>query len=798
MARSSRKRKGRPESTEGLLEQALRHVNAGHGKQALDLLRRAQFKGAPEDRTGPLMYRASLIRAGELEARGFRQEAAVLRESAKKYEASFESVQLSAAQLLPWLRGLEDEASFEAYAEYLADSDPHAEAEIHLADRLVLRRCVDALAKLAADSALRRDGSTMAAALEAMDAGDWQNAREILRPISRTSAFRDWRVFCAAMDAYARSDWNEVGASLDRLRDDFPLPETVKTLRLMAQGSQGALRAATGPAADVLGASRARLRYLGLALRNAIKGEEPRGIAKALSDFARAADPLNPAEMRFDLLCALAIACADESLDEFDELDVASHLLRSGEDRLVVGRRAVQLLASKPIEYVQAESVADYLRQIYREFPDPDIRKIARARVLERLALALRRIRRRELLDEDEDGLAEILEVESIDHLVIRDPLGGFGLLWGSDLHGVAAELLRASIRENPSQREPHQHLIELTENSFGAKPSERVSAREGYANAFPEDPEPWIGLAELRLRTNAYRKAEAALARAAKFAGDDERIRDLRAVSALAAAQTNLSKERLPLAKRDLAEAESRASATLVPVVLAWKVWLHAAGRPGGDMPAVFAQVLESRPATLRLQALALCMGAAANKSARVAGKRSAYASLRGLLDEAVAAAVRESPAELLSVVSRLPSAYACVAVPLAVATELRDHWPEILRVIPGNQFFDAACVALEVDASSAVRHEVLARLRRTKTVQQRRILLLCLATARHLLGEDDDSRRFRSLQESIPEEELQPVRAAAGQLGKAVEGPIPTALASALRSFRFEILDEGPGLFG
>lgn len=798
MARSSRKRKGRPETADGLLEQALRHVNAGHGKQALDLLRRAQFKGAPADRTSPLMYRASLIRAGELQARGFHQEAAVLRESAKKYEESFESVQLSAAQLLPWLRGLEDEPSFEAYAEYLADGDPHPEAEIHLADRLVLHRCVDALAKLEADSPFRRDGATMVAALDSMDAGDWQSARETLRPISRTSAFRDWRVFCSAMDAHARSDWNEVGTSLDRLRDDFPLADTVKALRLMSQGSQAALRAATGPAADLLGASQARLRYLGLALRNAIKGEEPKRVAKALSDFARAADPLNPAEMQFDLLCALDIACDDQSLDMFDELEVLDQLTRGGDDELVITRRAVGDLATEPIDMIEPLKVADYLRRIYREFPDPDMRKIARGRVLHRLALAVRKIHSDDLLVGDDDGLAQILEVESIDDLITDSPLSRWGFLWGSDMDPVAAELLRASIRENPSQREAHEHLVDLTENAYGIKPSERVSARENYANAFPEDPEPWIGLAELRLRTNAYRKAEAALERAAKFAGDDERIVDLRAVSALAAAQANLINERLPLAGRDLAEAESRASAALMPVVLAWKVWLNAAGRADRELPDVFAQVLGSRPATLRLHALALCLEACADKSARIARKRSAYKSLRGLLDDAVAAAVREGPQELLSVVSRLPPAYGCVAMPLAVATELRDHWSQILGAMPGSQFFDAVCVALEVHAAPAVRHEVLGRLRRTKSVQQRRILLLCLATARYLLREDDDSRRFRSLQASIPADEVQPVCAAAGQLGKALENPFPTTLSSALRSFKFGMLDEGPGLFG
>ena len=798
MARSARKKKGRPESTERLLDQALRHINASHGKQALDLLRRAQFKGAPADRLGPLMYRASLIRAAELEARGFRQEAAALLESAKAHETSFESVELSSEQLLPWLRGLDDEASFEAYAEYLAKNDPHPEAEIHLADRLVLRRCDDALAKLEAGSSFRRDATTVLAALEPMDAGDWQSAREILRPISRTSAFRDWRVFCAVMDAHARSDWNEVGASLDRLRDDFPLAETVKALRLMAQGSHAALRAATGPAAELLGAPRARVRYLGLALRNAIKGEDSSRIAKALSDFARAADPLNPTEMQLDLLCALSLACDDESLDELDELEVAARLLRAGEELLVSNRRAVQELASNEIEFLQAETVADYLRQIHREFLDPDLRKIARGRVLERLALAVRRFRHDEILTEEAESLAEILEVESIDHLVSSDPFAGLGLLGTSEMDPAAIELLRASVRANPSHREAHKRLIDLVDRQFGGKTADQVSAREDYANAFPEDPEPWIGLAELRLRSNAYRKAEAALDRAAKFAADDERILDLRAVSALVAAQANLRNARLPLAERDLAEAESRASAALMPVVLVWKVFLHSARRADGDLAAAFAEVLQSRPAALRLQVLALCLDAASGRSARPAIKGADRAALRAKIDDAVAAAVGESPAGLLAAVSRLPAAYECVASPLAVAQELRDHWSAILRAMPGSQFLDAVCLALAVDASSAVRHESLRRLRLTKSVQHRRILLLCLATARFMLREDEDGRRFQSLQESIPAEELQPVRVAAGQLGRVLEFPIPTHLSSALRSFNFHGLDSDLSLFG
>ena len=787
MARLARKKQRLPDTPEALLERALRRLGSQDGKQALDLLRRAQFKGASPGRIAPLFHRAYSLRAEELQARGYLEQAEALRETAARYSSGSDKVRPSEEDLLSWLRGLDDEACFREYATHLHSNGPHPEAEVVLADRIMLQRCGEHLTKLDPESQFHRDATTVLAALDSMDRAEWRRAHELMRPISRASAFRDWRVFCAAMEAYSDGDGEALGRVLSLLPADFPLPSTVKALRCAVAPAQASTASASGPVAELLGVQRGMAPMLGRALRQAIQKKLPVRIAKALSDLARAMDPQNLPDMQLELLRALDLAVEKGSLDGDSYWRVVRRLVREGRREMHMLHCAVQALWMDPPKLDDVGLIADFLFRIESEFPDPDMQRLARSSVLERLAQGIRATDWRDLDDDDFAGLAEILEPLS----------SGFAASSGGSPLSLDADLLRLSLHYDPANRKAHKRLIAILRGSLFPNKSEILRAYEDYAQAFPEDPEPWIALAELRLRDNAYRKADAALKNAVRYAGQNPRVLELRALTLIRAAQNNVRNTKLDLAARDLSVAEGCGTAKTEPLLRAWRALLAFARRGHRDIRASFENEIGPLPASIRAHTLVLALDACSGPDARFALKRSARRELAGMVRAEIGEACREDAAGLARLVAPLPEVYECVTSPMAVCDAIDDSWEDVLRAMPQRALFEAFGLAVQRDAWPEVRREAARRLQSARDLEARRKLLLYLATVRYLLREDDGARRFQHLKGSIPAEEQQPIRVAAAQLGRVLQAHHPLALSDALRAFDFDRLDEPRGLF-
>ena len=693
----------------------------------------------------------------------------------------------AAEDLLPWLRGLDDEACFRAYAAYSRSNGPHPEAEVALADRIMLQRCGEQLAKLDPDSQFHREATTVLSALDSMDRAEWRRARETMRPISRASAFRDWRVFCAAMEAYADGDREALGRALDLLPAGFPLPSTVKALRCAAAPAQASSASVSGPVAELLGVKRELVPLLGRALRQAIQRNLPVRIAKAVSDLAGAMDPQNSLEMQLELLRAMDLAVEKGLLERDSYWRVVRRLVREDRREMHILHSAVQALWMDPPQLEAVELIADFLVRIESEFPDPDMQRLARSRVLERLAQAVQATDWQDLDADDLASLSEMLE-----------PLSrGSVASSGGGPRSFAADLLRLSLRHDPTNRDAHKQLIATLRRRIYPNKSEIVHAYEDYAQAFPEDPEPWIALAELRLRDNAYRKADAALKNAGRYASQDPRVLELRALTLVLAAQNNVRNMRLELAARDLTVAERCGSAKIEPLLRAWKALLAFARRGRCDMRASFEEEIGPLPPCRRAHALILALDACSGLNARFTLKGSARGALSGMVRAEIDEACLEDPAGLPRLVALLPEVYECVTSPTAVPDAIDDSWEVILRAMPQRALFEAFSLAVQFDAWCEVRREAARRLRGAGDLENRRKLLLYLATVRYLLREDDGARRFQKLKASIPTEEQQPIRVAAAQLGRVLQTHFPLVLSEALRTFDFDRLDEPRGLF-
>ena len=322
---------------------------------------------------------------------------------------------------------------------------------------------------------------------------------------------------------------------------------------------------------------------------------------------------------------------------------------------------------------------------------------------------------------------------------------------------------------------------------------AEVIAAHEQYAAAMPEDPEPWIGLAELRLTNLAYRKAETALAKARAYAGQDERVADLQALTSVMAAQRNFKSGRHLRAKEDIESAGQFASRRSEPVVKAWTALLQYAQPAGGTLRASFGETLESSGPVVRVHALCVGLDALDSRTHKFRSKPAAKQQIEGMLDEAVTALCRENPQDLPRLLEPLPDVFSSVGNVDAVPELLGNRWGSVLRAIPDRAMFKVFPLAIEFGACLALRKELARRLPLSRDRTRQRILLLYMATVSYLLGEDRTLKRFNRLKDSIPSEELAPVRKAAERVAAATRACFATRLAEALERFDFDDIETG-----
>ncbi len=784
MAKAVRRRKVGRETPERLAEMALRSLGSGSAKQALDLLRRARFKGAQPERIDPILYFAHTAVARDLQTRGLLDEANASSAQASKYREAARQLSISSRELVPVLKCLPDGECFATYNRFVRANQPYREAEVELAKRLVRSRCFACLSDYDQGSKFRQDAEIFGAALDPMDRGDWSRGLEMLEALSDGSAFRDWPIFCGAMAAASRGDNREAARLVRLIAKGFLLQDALKALKTIAGPGRPGSSTSYSVAASRLGLNGVAAAKRGESLRQAIDRGRASQVARALKEFAESIDPDAPLEMRIELARALQL----ETLEEFADSPLSDMCVEVLE-RVVPGdrlgteglRAAVQTLGSKECQFCPTAQVAEFLNQLDSAMPDPEARRVAKARILFELARQVKRYFSWDLMPFEAYVYCNI--VGDTEEDAVRR--------YEADPPSAAADMLRASVAEDPSNKDAHKLLISILRGMGRGSMAEVIAAHEQYAAAMPEDPEPWIGLAELRLTNLAYRKAETALAKARAYAGQDERVADLQALTSVMAAQRNFKGGRHLRAREDIESAGQFASRRSEPLVKAWTALLQYAQPAGGNLRASFGEALESSGPFVRVHALCVGLDALDSRTHKFPSRSQAKQRVEGMLDEAVTALCRDHPQQLPRLLEPLPNVFSSVGSVDAVPELLGSRWSEVLRAIPDRAMFRVFDLAMEFKEWRALRKELAWRLALSRDRTKQRILLLYMATARYLLGDDRTWERFQRLKDSIPSAELAPVRKAAERVAAATRACYATQLAEALERFEFDDID-------
>ena len=783
--RGKTKRRSNKMPAADLVVQAVLEIERGSARKALKLLRRAKFRGASPELTDAPMHVAHLLRASKLEGAGWRKAAEAARKKAAEHSLDHADPALVEMALAIRFDHLPDKDCFQAYALHLRSSPANASVEAKLADRLVTNRCWEHIEVLDEKCQLRRDASIAATAVGPLDRGQWARGCQILRAIPAGSPFGHWRTWCHVMAAVESGDRNRVGQELARLPPDFPLRSTVKALRSWAD--RPARRASTsgGLIDRLLGVDRGEVSRSAAFLRHAVQGGYPAAIARAVDRFARAIDPVDSDSTRKQILLLLASKAGGET----KALKTSSFMRPRLDTNRLRLRMAVQPLGAYPPDLEGLRGIMGFLEHIEVFFPDPDVRAIALGRILHLLAMALgvsEPIPETSSWPDFGWNLRNLAKIAGVP----VDSLDDYGIVSTCKL-----QLLDLSVKVDPANAKAHQNLIGAIRGSIWYSRQGTIRAYENYAASVPEDPEPWISLAELRLFQNAYRKAAAALKKAGDLARPDERISNLQCVSLLLAAKNNIWAGRLPLATRDWEAARQCQTVETEPLVRAWDAVLRCVKREGRQLPAACLAAFEGAAAPhVKAQALCFLLAIVSSSGGRLKLGWSDQARLKRMLDEAIETLCSDEPSRLLDLAEEVPGHFRPVASLGAKRDAMVGRWAPVLRATPDASVFLIFNAALNSDSPKdlrALQRELRRRMVQASETSRKRLLMLYLGSVGYLSGDRGAGGQLERLEDAIPADEIGPIKQWAARIAATRTVRDRPELSVALEQFDFSKLE-------
>ncbi|MDY6909516.1 MAG: hypothetical protein SWC40_06210, partial [Thermodesulfobacteriota bacterium] len=187
-----------------LIRQGVAMHQSGNPREAIVLLKAALKAGETPEAIKPLLFRAYLARASQLEQKGMRVEAETMRQNALAYLPD------ASAMTDDDLGQLLDAAPLEtvlAYCPGCFQSRSLSAAVLEkIGGQLMVTRRWDLLPKLSAAEPLLADAPAARQAADRMHAGDWESAAEALKPVRRSSPFASARMLCRAMVCFYAGD----------------------------------------------------------------------------------------------------------------------------------------------------------------------------------------------------------------------------------------------------------------------------------------------------------------------------------------------------------------------------------------------------------------------------------------------------------------------------------------------------------------------------------------------------------------------------------------------------------------
>lgn len=741
-----------------LIRQSVEMHQSGNPRQAIVLLKAALKAGEAPETIQPLLFRAYLARAAQLEQKDMGVEAATTRQNALAYLPPPPAItDDDLGQLL-------DAAPLEtvlAHCPGCFQSRSLSAAVLEkIAGQLMVTRRWDLLPTLSAAGSLLADAPAARQAAERMHAGDWESAAEALKPVRRSSPFASARIFSRAMVCFYAGDDEGMQRALAMIPGESVFSPLARALAEDARRIEGLWDRPVFSPKDVA------------LLMDHLKRNRIPPATAAISKMAHILAPDTPWRGAAEILMALLPLTINGELRRDSFVHLAKSLLPAPQARSVVAK----------MDFCHSENgivdAARYLKELGAEFPEPRQRARAASLVLTRAV--------RQMEVDVHDPIPPIFRLPqpSRELLGLRSP----------DPNLNPLEILLKAIELDPANREAYTLLASEPRTRQEAK-ALVIRGLEKMMAAFPEDPLPCLELATVYEEKNAYRKAEQVLAEAKRRAPYDPRVADRHVIALLVSFEKRLKSGKLHLAEEDLEKARALCTDRTLPLVTAKTIRFQAENtgqmalfsRAASLDPEQLAKAAEQavgafppyrRLTTLGLIALDLHRG-------RSHRHGTYQKTIDRLFRRFHGDTLRLTSAEARDLMLPLGKAFGPLMPTLQRAGVYLHYYPRLLDRIK-NEDLPAVLEALvAAECLKAAKKEIQQRLK-VKTTSLRNVLGFYLTAVRHLSGEINDAAAFEKSVQAAGGNEKEMLRAASRRLSPYARG----LLADALRQFNFEIL--------
>jgi len=785
-----------------LIDRAQSALSSGKTRDAVECLKTALKKEERSEEIHPLLFRAYMQRAKELRGKGMHTEADVVLDQAAACKPADTAMQ--EADMAAYVSISTEEQAFAAYAGYLRANPPSAAVERGLVNRLVRSGNWDLLKPLDASPPICRDAPAAVDAVEHMNQGNWEEARDALRPIPRSSPYAPLKLLCRAMAAFYKEDDDALKKAAAMLPDDFVLAPALKQLSGLLEDPEHAPGRKLPAVEMLLQGPIGSVQKMKALIEN-IKRQRLKQTQRGINDLARA---IYPEEEKTCIETLLEILSSTARIEGSSRQDFFYELVES----MLSRGKAIDLLTRMDIfSGWPIDAAAGYIPQIYERFPDPRQQKIAKSLVL--FHAFRESLKARSLPDEwlcshgsfEKDFLKSDWQMLGIrSENPDEDP----------DL--AYLEMAREGIYCDPENREWYEQIAKLPRN--GREHKKIVEeALETMAAHFPQDPFPHLELADLYQQKGAYRKAEKAIGEAARLAPYDSRVIDKKAVSCLISAEKNLRRGKYHLVREDLEKARAQDSRRAAPFVRARQALLdvlentpESKGDPDTFLDHRFAD-LAGLDRTRALLCMALGLDQHSDSDAAAAKTRQPDEPRISELLETTRTRIKEEirhmdildAAGIRRLIDPVPPEFRH-AMPLAgpktVAGLLPE--PEIARLLTGVEDSEILPVCdhlLDMHWFDTACQELTRRLPEDGDTTGRPMMTFYQTVLADLSGETTDADRIYKILDNVDDVTFDKLDEAASKLARHARGKMKTAL----HDFYFEILedpddfDEMPAVF-
>lgn len=742
-----------------MLEKGHQFFETGKARDAIDMFKLAIKQHGRSDEIDILLFRAYLLREGQLRKKGMNTEADIIKAQALIYIQDLKS--LSENDMLAYVSTCTNDDAFNAYAEYLSANDQSPKIEQFLAYRLFEYDAWNLLEKINGSVSLKRDAIPVKTAVSLMNEAKWEDALDALRPISRTSPFAPIRLFCRAMVAFYKEDDEDMSRALSMVPDDFPLIPVVKSLEETVSGK---------PERDK---TKASVSVCNCLWEGAIISEneveklidilEKKRFSQVEHAICRLADkiyPQDPTTAKFFILQVIWNTVQQHTIFDYEYQKIVKNILPSEHADLLLAKTKYMSF------YLPVTMTGQYLSLLENEFPDHECQKIAHSLILQHTVNMLNE--KKAHMEEDK---RKIQKYKSLLGITSEDP------------ELMLIDMTTESIRLDPYNRKGYELLVELPCNSRAAKNA--VESPLLYMKeCFPDDPFPCLKLAALYYQKNAFRKAENILEEAMKRAPHDNRVLDQHALSLLISAEKNFNRDNFHLVIKDIEKAEKLERKKIAPFIIEKRMIFQIAIEQE-DVKTVIKDGLDHLSPLDRLRILAILIIDIMYRRFDV--KHKILKALEKIFNNRLKDAKELSSSEIVKLLRPLEKDYMSIIPSLKVAPIFLKNQKGMLKKVDDSEIISLYNSILEPDLFDLIKKDIKQRIKKAKK-DQGVLLEFYLATLEHITGKVEGGRPFKNIIEKSSGPMMEELRGASRRLSKYASG----TLKMALEKFDFDILDE------